>query len=260
MAERVEIFEVGTRDGLQNEQREIAVADIGWWVLALLVALMLLWWPLSHLLPQGDTATPVPRRAVLWCSAAALSVPLLAVWVDVAVLPVLVADYLAVHLGLTGLAQLAILRRFGVEVGRLSVLATVALLAWGPGVFGLAIDSYAANFHPSGGRWAILGALALGAVPFMVADAVATQGGRGPFWQRMVLRGGFFASLGLAIALDFERLFFLALIAPVILLFFLIFGLMGRWTADRAGPLSAGLALGLILAWALGVTFPLFEA
>ena len=48
------------------------------------------------------------------------------------------------------------------------------------------------------------------------------------------------------------------MIAPVILLFFLVFGLMGRWVAARAGAASAGLALGLILAWALGVSFPLF--
>ncbi len=241
--------------------REVVVADFGWWILILLAALMLLWWPISGLLPRtaGGSAPPVPRRALLCCSGLALAVPLVAVWVDLSALPVLVADYLAVHLGLTGLLQLAILRWFGVPFGRVSPLATIALLVWGLGVFGLAIDSYAANFHPSAGRWAILLALALGAVPFMVADAVASRGGAVPFWQRLVLRGAFFASLGIAIALDFDRLFFLALIAPIILLFFLIFGVMGRWSAERGGPLASGLALGLILAWALGVTFPLFQ-
>jgi len=77
-------------------------------------------------------------------------------------------------------------------------------------------------------------------------------------WQRVVARAGFLLSLALAVLLDTERLFFLAMIAPVILLFFVIFGLMGRWVAARAGATSAGLALGLILAWALGVSFPLF--
>jgi len=65
-------------------------------------------------------------------------------------------------------------------------------------------------------------------------------------------------SLAIAVLLDTERLFFLAMIGPVILLFFLIYGLMGRWAAVRAGAASAGVALGLILAWALGVSFPLF--
>ncbi len=34
---------------------------------------------------------------------------------------------------------------------------------------------------------------------------------------------------------------------------------MGRWVARRAGAGAAGLGLGLCLAWALGVSFPLFS-
>jgi len=90
----------------------------------------------------------------------------------------------------------------------------------------------------------------------MLGDAVLARGAA--LWQRVTARVGFLASLVLAVWLDTERLFFLAMIAPVILLFFLIFGLMGRWVAARAGAASAGVALGVILAWALGVSFPLF--
>jgi len=50
------------------------------------------------------------------------------------------------------------------------------------------------------------------------------------------------------------------MIAPVIILFYLTFGTMGRQAAARAGPLAPGLALGLVLAWALGVSFPLFQS
>jgi asparagine N-glycosylation enzyme membrane subunit Stt3 len=60
--------------------------------------------------------------------------------------------------------------------------------------------------------------------------------------------------------LDFDRLFFLAMIAPVILLFWLTIGAIGRAFSRRLGPISAGVALGLVLAWALGVSFPLFQA
>ena len=74
----------------------------------------------------------------------------------------------------------------------------------------------------------------------------------------MVARLAFLGSLGLAVALDFEGLFFLLIIAPVIVLFYVVFGLMGRWVAQRSGPVAAGLGLGLVLAWALGVSFPLF--
>ena len=41
-------------------------------------------------------------------------------------------------------------------------------------------------------------------------------------------------------------------------MFFTVFGLMGGWLGRRTGgALAPGLGLGLILAWALGVTFPL---
>ena len=50
------------------------------------------------------------------------------------------------------------------------------------------------------------------------------------------------------------------LIAPVMVLFYLVFGSMGREVSRRSGPMAAGLALGLVLAWALGVSFPLFQS
>jgi hypothetical protein len=58
--------------------------------------------------------------------------------------------------------------------------------------------------------------------------------------------------------LDFERLFFLVIIIPLILLFFLIFGLFSMWIYNRTrDPLVAGLTNALSFAWAIGVTFPI---
>lgn len=258
LALRESVLWLDTHYGVPERRPEIAA--IGYPVLLLLASLMVLWWPVSLLLPGTGETTDVPRRAFLWCVAFSLATPLAVFWVDLTVLPVLVADYLVLHLGFCGALQLLVLRHFGVPFGRLAPVHGLALLAWGLGVFGLALDTYAANFHPNAERALILAALALGAVPFMAADALLTDGGRAVLWRRLALRAAFFVSLGFAVALDFERLFFLILIAPVILLFFLIFGLMGRWTAQSSGPLTPGIALGFILAWSLGVTFPLFQA
>ena len=241
-------------------EREPALATIGYWVLLLLAALMVLWWPISRLMPEAPQSGEVPRKAFWWCTGIALITPMAVFWVELQLLPVLVADYLAMHLGFAGLLQLYVIAYFRVPFGRIAWAGVAALTLWGIAVFGLAINAYAANFLPNAERALILAALALGAVPFMAADALVTEGGRAPLWRRITYRAAFFASLAFAIVLDFEGLFFLALIAPVILLFFLIFGLMGRWTATRTGALAPGIALGVILAWSLGVTFPLFQA
>ena len=59
-------------------------------------------------------------------------------------------------------------------------------------------------------------------------------------------------------ALDPGRLFFLIIIVPVIALFFIVYGLLSRWTYASTGhPLIAGLASAIAFAWAIGVTFPL---
>jgi hypothetical protein len=52
---------------------------------------------------------------------------------------------------------------------------------------------------------------------------------------------------------------FLVIILPVIVLFFAVFGLLGRRVGLRASALPVGLALGVVLAWSLASTFPVFE-
>ncbi|KGM88079.1 Lysophospholipase [Roseovarius mucosus DSM 17069] len=250
---------IGWLDAAYGRTSDVAVRATGPWFLVLMAAIVALAAPLVRLLPQTAPRAPRALRGgqfTLVVLVPALLAPLLAVQVQTRLLPVLVADYLALHLVLYGLCQLALMWGMGRRPEGVRLAAVLVLMVWGLGVFGLALDRYGANFWPTPERLAIIAALSLGAVPFMVADAVLTRGA--PFWQRLTARAGFLASLGLAILLDTERLFFLAMIAPVILLFFLIYGLMGRWVAARAGALSAGLALGLILAWALGVSFPLF--
>ena len=239
------------------------VAATGVWIALLLVGIVLLAWPLSGLLPEGSGRPETPSRATFLLAVLlpAVLAPLILYPLEMRFLPVLVADYLVLHLLLYGLIALAILKWRGIGFGRPALLPTLALLVFGLGIFGLALDRYAASFLPHSGRIPIVLAMTLGALPFMLADGLLTEAGRASLWRRILARAAFLASLGLAVALDLERLFFLLIILPVILLFFVVFGLMGACVGRRTGsPMATGLALGLILAWALGVSFPLIAA
>ncbi|MFN6976646.1 MAG: alpha/beta hydrolase [Gemmobacter sp.] len=250
------------------------VPQRGGWVALLLAAIVAAAWPLAGLmrawrqdaLPARLTpARLTPARLAGLLLAAGTAVPLTLAAFDTRFLPVLVADYLALHFGLYGLLLLLGARALGGWRPRRPDAAdgavAIAVAAFGIAVFGLALDRYVASFWPQTGRGLILAAMAAGAVPFMIADQVLTEGGRAPFWRALAVRGTALAALGLAVALDFERLFFLVIILPVILLFFLIFGTAGGW-AGRATlrPAAVGTGLGLMLGWALAATFPLFAS
>lgn len=240
----------------------------GGWIALLLVSVVALGWPLAGALRQFRADTPPPRlppaRFFTAIAAPALLTPLILWPLNVHFLPVLVADYLAVHFALYGVIALALAAtsggfRGGGTLKSLMLAAPVAL--FGIALFGTALDRYVASFVPVAGRIPVVLAMAVGAVPFMLADAVLTEGGRAPLWRVITVRGLALASLGIAVALDFERLFFLIIILPIILLFFILFGTVGGWIGRATWrPTAAGVGLGMFLAWALGVTFPMFAA
>jgi hypothetical protein len=240
----------------------------GGWIALLLVSIVALGWPLAGLLQRFRAPAPPPRlargRFLLALVLPAVATPVLLAPFDLRFLPVLVADYLAVHLGVYGLCILALAWALGgVRPSRAGVALLLALpvAAFGIVVFGGPLDRYVASFLPVAGRIPVVLAMAAGAVPFLLADAVLTEGGRAPVWRVLAVRGAALASLGLAVALDFERLFFLLIILPVILVFFLLFGTVGGWVGRATWrPAAAGVGLGLFLAWALAVTFPMFAA
>ncbi len=238
-----------------------AVSATGGPIALLLLGIVALAWPLSGLLPRSEAMpAPLPLRTFLLATLVpAVATPLLLRLVDTHFLPVLVADYLAMHLLLYGLLSLAVLGWRGIGIGHVSWLAAVAIGAYGILVFGGALDRYVAAFWPIGARLPIVLAIAAGALPFMLADSLATEAGRAPHWRAFAARGVFVLSLGAAVALDFKRLFFLLIIIPLIVLFFVIFGLMGGWAGRRTGsPSAVGIGLGLLLAWTIGVTFPMY--
>ncbi|MEL6801562.1 MAG: alpha/beta fold hydrolase [Pseudomonadota bacterium] len=241
---------------------EAPVATIGPWISLLMVATVLLTWPLAGLLGPRQAPVAAVPRGMFWAVLAVPVVvaPAVATQVQLDLLPVMVADTLAVMLAIYGALQLIALRALGIRFGPLDWRAVALLLGWGLLVFGLALDRYAASFVPIPDRLPIIAALAVGTLPFMLADALITQGGQAALWRRVAARVAVFVALGIAVWLDPERLFFLVIIFPVLILFFVVHGLMGRWVGQHGGALAAGLGLGLILAWALGVSFPMFDA
>jgi dienelactone hydrolase len=257
-----------TRDWLDQasgRQSDTPVAATGPWILGLLAGILLLFWPLARLVPRGEVAqTPISvRQFLMVVGLPTVLAPLGAVTLHSPFLPVLVADYLMVHLALFGIIQLVVLgltgawRWPGFGIGQIA--GAVLLLVWGIAVFGLALDRYAASFVPTQDRLLIIGVLALGTVPFMMADALVSGAGQGVWWRRILARVAVFVSLTLAAVADPQELGFVLIIFPVLLLFFLVYGTMGRWVAQRGGALAAGPGLGLVLAWSLGVSFPLFS-
>jgi len=244
-----------------REVTEGPVASIGPAILLALFGVVLLARSLAQALPEGPAPHRVgPGRFVALAMLPALATPLILAPFDTRFLPVLVADYLAVHLALYGVLTLGLAAWAGALPRLQGWVWGLALAAYGLLAFGGILDRYAASFVPVAGRIPIMAIILPGAVLAMLADAILQEAGRATLWRRWTARLLFLASLGLAVALDFERLFFLMIILPVILLFYLSFGLMGAWVGKRTGSVMAmGLGLGLILGWALGVTFPMFD-
>ncbi len=253
-------------DLIYDRQSITPVAATGPWIMLLLGAVVILFRPICALIPQTAGATvaePGTRRFVVATFVPMLAAPLIAHALHLRFLPVLVADYLMLHLAVFGIIQLVVLGwgRGWVRpaFGRVQAMCVALLVVWGIAVFGLFLDRYAASFMPTAQRLLIIGVLALGTVPFMVADAFATGGGRGRLWRRVLSRVAVLVSLMLAALSDPQELGFILIIFPVLVLFFAVYGSMGRWLAQRAGALAAGLGLGIVLAWSLGVSFPLFS-
>lgn len=239
------------------------VSATGGWIVMMFLGIVIMAWPLSSLLPRG---APVPAKIPLRPFLAAVLIPaavtpVMLSFVDTHFLPVLVADYLAVHLFVYGVLSIGLLFWFGAAPYRnIVALPGLALAVYGIMVFGGALDRYVASFMPIAARLPVIAAIAAGAVPYMLADGMVGEGGRAGWSRALIARTAFLASLGAAVALDMQRLFFLLIIIPVIVLFYAIFGLMGAWVGRRTGsPFASGIGLGLILAWALGVSFPMFD-
>jgi pimeloyl-ACP methyl ester carboxylesterase len=227
--------------------------------------LLVLAWPLASLLPR--VADPPPRRPVGWRIAgigllAAVATPLALLALPTDWLPLLLADYLVVHLAVFGAIVFAGTRLWlpgAAPAARGVPLAAAALLAaaYGALVLGAAVDRHATAFLPMGERLGYAVVLLGGTLPFFLALGRATHGVGAAAWTLAVLKLCFLISLAGAIALDLGRLFFLIIIVPVILLFFAVHGRIAAWTTRATGHWAPGaIANAVALAAGIAASFP----
>lgn len=250
------------------ERARPPVADRGGWIVLLLAGAVALGWPLARLLPRlaERPAGAGLRGRRLWLVALGpmLAVPVVLRFVPTGFLPVLVADYLAVHFlaygAATGLALWAVGARLPEVTGR-GLMAGAAAAGFVAVALFLPVDRYLTNFWPGPGRAIIIAALAVGTFAYFWTLDWAGRGAGAARGAYLLLKLCFLVSLAIAVALDLERLFFLLIILPIVVIFFLIFGLLGGWTTRRTQhPLPGSVMAGFAFAWALGVTFPMLSA
>jgi hypothetical protein len=243
----------------------------GRWLALLYLGLVALALPLARLLPRV-AAAPLGaglrwRRLLPVAVAPALLTPLLLWQLPTDFLPILLGDYLAVHYAVYGLLTGAGLWmtghfRAGDAAGgwswRRLCVAVAATSVYGIVAIGWPLDSFVFSYRPDTTRLALIIALMVGTLPYFVADEWLTRGAAAPTGAYAATKFCFLLSLIFAIGLNLERLFFLAIIVPAILAFFVVYGLFSRWVYRQTNhPAVGACANAAAIAWAIGVTFPL---
>jgi dienelactone hydrolase len=219
-----------------------------------------------RLAERAPPAPLTPGRFYALAASAALATPLLLWKAPTDFLPILLGDYLAVHFAVYGALLWAGFwwLRAGPALAPRNfvgaVLVGVALAALYLIAFGVPLDLYVTSFRPVGSRWWLIPVeFAAVALAFSAEERLA-RGENAPRLAYTALKLGFVVSLILAIALNPMRLFFLAIVAPVVAVLFVAFGFLNAAAYKRTrAPLAGALGAALALAFAISVTFPMVE-
>lgn len=254
-----------------KRQSQPQVAERGFWIVLLFSGVIFLIWPMTAILPAVCSKPRGIGRSgwEFWIclGVPTLLTPVLLRFVPTHILPILVADYLGIHFAVYGslMALCLFMTRSGPHnkgneaISWWSFVVSVFLLILFFFLgFILPINAYFTSFIPIASRLPIIGILFIGTLLFFINDEWLTHGREAIKAASFISKIAFILSLSIAVSLDFKRLFFLILIVPVIVLFFLIFGLISTRTYRRTGhPLVAGFSNAFALAWSIGVTFPI---
>ncbi|AVL52046.1 alpha/beta hydrolase [Roseobacter denitrificans] len=229
-------------------------------ITGVLLGLIVLFWPLARILPTSRTAAAPVRARVFWLALLAPIVPAvgLSLLLGGALFQSAGFGALAVFFATWGAVVLAILWAAGHRPGMPKPSGVLLLTFWSLVIFAVALDRYAAAFLPTGPRVSLMAVLLLGTVPFMLADRVLLDGAA--LWQRVVARIVPVAALSASMILFSQKLGLLFTVLPVMVLFYLVYGTMARAVALRQGAETAGVGSGIVLAWSIAASSPLFLA
>jgi hypothetical protein len=247
-----------------------SVDSPGRWLGLLFLGLVALAWPLSALLPRVTetyAGADLPWKLLLIAALApALLTPLILWKLPTDFLPILLGDYLALHFLLYGALTAGLLfiwfrtkKSSPAAVARTALVAAAVLIgAYNIAAIGLSIDAYLFSFMPIPARLPLIAAVACGTLPYFIADEWLTRGAQARLGAYALTKVCFLLSLAAAVALNPMKLFFLVLIVPAILLLFVAFGLISRWSYQATRhPLPGAVANAAVFAWAIAVAFPM---
>ncbi|MBE1236146.1 alpha/beta fold hydrolase [Phaeovibrio sulfidiphilus] len=249
------------------------------WVALLLAGTGLLGWFLFQFLPRATPRKSPPSLKwgpfLLLALVPAVLTPPVARMLPTDFLPTLVGDYLMVHCALYGLFTalgLALWRRLGrgapvaprswpVAAPRtLMVLALSTLLVTAYTFLGFIFptNDFITVVIPGASRLPVAAFAVLAVLPFILADETLVRAPSGTLGAAAVTRLLFLLSLGAAIALDFQSLFFLIVLLPLLAVFLLIYMLISWWAWRQTGHVLPGaIAEALGLSFLIAAAFPI---
>ncbi len=246
------------------------VDDRGFIICWLFIGIVILAWPLSKLLPRVSVqpwgANLTWKKLLPVACIPAILTPILLISFPADFLSLLVGGYLAVHFAVYGLITLLCLwfvhrKHFGTDMSvRNAVLSTVLVIFYTSGLTGYAIDTTFTSFALNANRLPLLLAMLIGTLTYFIAEEWLIRGPSTPAFASFFTKSCFLFSLGIAVALSMEELFFLLIISVVILIYFVVYGLFNRWTYHSTGhPAIGAIASAFAFAWALTAVFPILS-